>query len=224
MKIFAINGSPRKNWNTAKLLESFLEGAVSASEKSETETVDLYDLDYKGCLGCGVCKLKGGKSYGKCIQNDDIKELLERISEADIIVFGSPIYYAGVTGELRSFMERLLYPFTAFQKVGGRTIAPKKIRTAFIYTMNVNEAAYEKLGYRNLLSPLEGTVNRTFGFEPEVINAYFTYQYSDYDKYVSDLWDVDAKKEWHEKQFPKDCEKAFELGKKLALSVESEKI
>ncbi len=224
MKIFAINGSPRKNWNTAKMLENFVAGASSVSQKIETETIDLYDLDYKGCRGCGACKLKGGKSYGKCVQKDDITELLERMAKADIIVFGSPIYYAGITGELRSFMERFLYPFTAFQKVGGRTIAPKNIRTAFIYTMNVTEAAAEKLGYPGLLAPLQGTVSRTFGFEPEVLNAYFTYQYPDYSKYVSDLWDVEAKAKQRDEQFPKDCESAFGLGRKMALSVESEEI
>lgn len=224
MKIFAINGSPRKNWNTAQMLENFLEGASSTAFEIEAETVNLYDLDYKGCCGCGACKLKYGKSYGKCAQHDDISKLLERMADADIIVFGSPIYYAGVTGELRSFLERFLYPFTSFQKIGGRTIAPKNIRTAFIYTMNVTEESAEKLGYRTLLAPLEGTVKRTFGYEPEVINAYFTYQYFDYDKYVSDLWDAEAKAEWHKKQFPADCKTAFELGRKMALSVESEEI
>lgn len=223
MKIFAINGSPRKTQNTAKLLENFLEGAASVSEKIETEKIDIYDFDYKGCRGCGACKLKGGKFYGKCAQRDGITELLDRMADADIIVFGSPIYYSGITGELRSFLERFLYPFTSFQKT-KRTIAPKNIRTAFIYAMNVTEENSEKLGYRSLLSPLEGTVKRTFGYEPEILSAYFTYQYSDYDKYVADLWDANAKAEWREKQFPIDCKNAFELGKKMALSVKSEQI
>ena len=65
MKVIAINGSPRKKWNTAILLEKALEGA--ASQGADTELVHLYDLDFKGCSSCFSCKLKGGKSYGKII-------------------------------------------------------------------------------------------------------------------------------------------------------------
>lgn len=222
MKVFAICGSSRKGWNTETLLKKFIDGVLAEEENAECELVNLYDLDYKGCHGCGACKLKDGKFYGKCAVNDGITELLERLSSADIIVFGSPVYYAGVTGELHSFAERLLYPYTAFKKDSSRTIAPKSIKTAFVYTMNVTEGAYEKSGYRALLAPLENAVKRTFGYEPEILNAYFTRQYSDYDKYVADLWDAKAKNEWHTKQFPKDCESACILGRKMALSAKSE--
>ena len=60
MKVLAINGSPRKTWNTATLLRNTLDGA--ASQGAETELVHLYDLDYTGCTSCFACKLKGGKS------------------------------------------------------------------------------------------------------------------------------------------------------------------
>lgn len=216
MKVVAVNGSPRKRWNTATLLSSFLDGAKSVSDDVTVETVDLFDFDYKGCSECYACKMKGGASYGKCAKKDDISPLLERMADADVIVFGSPIYFAGITGELHSFLERFLYPFTAFQKIGGRTIAPKKIRTAFIYTMNISESGAEKAGYSTVLAPLQNAVGRTFGYPPEVLCSYFTYQYSDYSKYVSDLWDVDEKEKWREEHFPADCQSAFDLGKKLA--------
>ena len=58
--VIAINGSPRKTWNTAMLLGHALEGA--ASKGAKTELVHLYDLDYKGCTSCFSCKLVGGKS------------------------------------------------------------------------------------------------------------------------------------------------------------------
>jgi multimeric flavodoxin WrbA len=60
MKIMAINGSPRKEWNTATLLQKALEGA--ASQGATTELIDLYDLNYKGCISCFACKEKGGRS------------------------------------------------------------------------------------------------------------------------------------------------------------------
>lgn len=222
IKAFAVCSSSRKGWNTETLLKEFINGITTVDPTAECKLINLYDLDYKGCRGCGACKLKDGKFYGKCAVYDDITELLEYLSNADIIVFGSPIYYAGVTGELRSFMERLLYPYTAFKKGSSRSIAPKSIRTAFIYTMNVTEEAYEKVGYRSLLIPLENTVKRTFGYEPEFLNSYFTCQYSDYNKYVADLWDEKAKIEWHQKQFPNDCQSARALGRKIALSMKSE--
>jgi multimeric flavodoxin WrbA len=54
----AFNGSPRKTWNTATLLEKALEGA--ASKGAETELVHLYDVTFKGCISCFACKTKGG--------------------------------------------------------------------------------------------------------------------------------------------------------------------
>jgi multimeric flavodoxin WrbA len=59
MKIIAINGSPRKDWNIATLLNEALEGA--ASQGAENELIHLYDLNYKGCISCFACKTKGGK-------------------------------------------------------------------------------------------------------------------------------------------------------------------
>ena len=70
MKVIAINGSPRKNWNTATMLEKALEG--TASEGAETELIHLYDLNFKGCTSCFACKLKDGKSYGKCAMKDEL--------------------------------------------------------------------------------------------------------------------------------------------------------
>ena len=60
MKILAVNGSPRKNWNTATLLGKALEGATS--QGAETEFDHLYDLNFKGCQSCFSCKTMGGKS------------------------------------------------------------------------------------------------------------------------------------------------------------------
>lgn len=65
MKIIAINGSPRKNRNTATLLNKALEGA--ASQGAETELIHLYDLNYKGCVSCFACKIKNGKSYANAL-------------------------------------------------------------------------------------------------------------------------------------------------------------
>src|SRR5665647_3224861 len=113
MKVIAINGSPRKKWNTATLLNKALEGA--ASKGAETELIHLYDLDFKGCISCFACKLKDGKSYGKCAVKDELTPLLKQIEEeADAIILGSPIYFGTVSGEMRSSMERLMFPYLTY--------------------------------------------------------------------------------------------------------------
>jgi multimeric flavodoxin WrbA len=89
MKLITFNGSPRKKWNTATLLEHALKGAKSQGAK--TELIHLYDLDYKGCTSCFACKRIGGKSYGHCAMKDDLRPVLKKAGAADAILVGSPI-------------------------------------------------------------------------------------------------------------------------------------
>jgi multimeric flavodoxin WrbA len=119
MKVLAINGSPRKKWNTATLLEHALAGAQSKG--AETELVHLYDLDFKGCTSCFACKLKGGKSYGKCAVRDGLAPVLEKIVDVDALILGSPIYFGNVTGMMRCFMERLLFPYLTYSRLPARS-------------------------------------------------------------------------------------------------------
>ena len=84
MYVLAINGSPRKNWNTATLLNKALEGA--AAQGAQTDLIHLYDLNFKGCISCFACKRKDGKSYGKCAYHDDLSPVLEKIEKADAII------------------------------------------------------------------------------------------------------------------------------------------
>ena len=86
MYIIAINGSPRKNGNTAALLNKALEGA--SSQGATTEMINLYDLNFKGCVSCFACKLKDGKSYGKCADKDELTPVLDKIESADAVISG----------------------------------------------------------------------------------------------------------------------------------------
>lgn len=104
MKILALNGSPRgEKGNTEVLLKPFLKGAEEAG--SEIETVYLKDKNIKHCSGCFTCWTK---TPGKCIHKDDMEELLDKISQADIVVFATPLYYYTVTGIMKDFMDRML--------------------------------------------------------------------------------------------------------------------
>ena len=211
MKALAINGSPRKQWNTATLLEKALEGAASLG--AATELVHLYDLDFKGCTSCFACKLKGGKSYGTCAMNDGLTPVLETVAEAGALLLGSPIYFGTVTGEMRSFMERLLFPYLTYTKPPG-SLFGRKIPTAFIYTMNLPEHLMQEYNYPVHFALNENVLSRTFG-QAESLCCFETLQFEDYDKVVFSYFDPEERRERHRTVFPQDCRKAFELGRRL---------
>ena len=208
MYVIAINGSPRKNGNTATILNKALEGA--SSQGSTTELINLYDLNFKGCVSCFACKLKGGKSYGKCAYKDDLTPVLEKIESADAVILGSPIYFSEVTGEMRSFMERLIFPYLVYDK-NYSSLNEKKKPIGLIYTGNVSESMIKEVEYDRILSRYENLFEKFMG-PTESLFVTDTYQFSDYSKYVATAFDESAKAKRRQEEFPKDCEKAFEMG------------
>ena len=219
MKVIAFNGSPRKRWNTATLLEKALEGA--ASQGAETELIHLYDLNYKGCASCFACKTKGGESYGKCAVKDDLTPILKRIEEYDAIILGSPIYFGCASGEMRSMMERLLFPYLSYGPL-PRSLFPKKINTGFIMTMNATEELMEKYGFSQQPALHRGVLKMIFGAS-ELLLSFDTYQFEDYSKMVADSFDPEKKAKRRKEIFPQDCEKAFEMGLRFAKEVKGQK-
>ena len=215
MKVYAINGSPRKNKNTATLLQKTLDGVkeTSKDKEIETEIINLYDFNYTGCKSCFACKRLEGESYGKCAVKDDIHGILEKLSQAGGIIFGTPVYLGNITGQLQSFLERLIFPYLVYDK-NYSTIAPKKMQTAFIYTMGMPEEMLEKVNYLSTFNRMESVIERIFT-KPQVMYSNDTYQFDDYSKYKSDAFSEEKKAEHRKIQFPIDCEKAFEIGVNL---------
>ena len=213
MKILAVNGSPRENWNTAVLLRKALEGATS--QGAETEFIHLYDLNFKGCQSCFSCKMIGGKSYGKCARKDDITSILERVRDADGIILGSPVYLGAVTGAMRSFLERLVFPYLVYD--GASTLFPKKINTGFIYTMNMTDTALQsgRLGVDKHVSATEMFLKRIFGASESLLVT-DTYQFDDYSKVFAPQFNAEQKAKRRREVFPLDCQKAFEMGVRFA--------
>lgn len=209
MKVIGINGSPRKNWNTHILIQHCLDGAKESG--AETELINLYDLNFKGCTSCFACKRKG-TTLEKCAMKDDLEPVLQKIIECDVLILGSPIYFELVTGEMRSFLERLFFPYTSY-KMKPSSFG-KKIATAFIYTMNVPSFALPFCGYNKHFNSHKKLMKRLLG-SSEFLTVTSTYQFDDYSKYAMTLFDGGKRLERREKIFPKDCEKAFGLGKKL---------
>ncbi|MGD9044452.1 MAG: flavodoxin family protein [Desulfobacterales bacterium] len=215
MKVLAFNGSPRKKWNTATLLEKALEGA--SSKGADTELFHLYEIEFKGCISCFTCKRKGGKSYGRCAVKDDLRPVLKKVVQADAIILGSPIYFGTVSGEMRSFMERLLFPYRPYadKRDPQQSLFPKKIQTGFIYTMNVTEKQMKTSGYDQHPLHNEKVLKLVFG-DSESLFSFDTYQFEDYSKMVADRFDVEHKAKRRREVFPIDCEKAFDMGVRFA--------
>ena len=115
MKVIGISGSPRPEGNTTLLVREALNAV--AEEGIETEFISLADKELNPCIGCNLCK-----ETGKCQIIDDIEEILEKMKEADGIILGSPVYFGGVSAQLKMLMDRsrpLRMGFQLRNKVGG---------------------------------------------------------------------------------------------------------
>jgi multimeric flavodoxin WrbA len=212
MNVIAVNGGPRKDWNTALMLRSALEGAESVG--AQTKLVHLYDLMYKGCISCFSCKRTGNTCDGLCATHDDLRPVLAEIITSDVLLLGSPIYFGDVTGEMRSFLERLLFPSASYDEFGVSTF-PGKVSCGWVLTMNCPEQFMKDVHYDILIEThtmimgiLKGTT--------EVVTANETWQFADYSKMNAAMFDVDAKAKRRAEQFPVDCLKAFEMGARQA--------
>lgn len=101
MKITVINGSPRKDGNTAALVEAFAAGATEAGH-----TVTVLNVGRKHINGCYACEFCHTKGNGECAQKDDMQEIYPVIKEAEMIVFASPIYYFTLSAQIQAVIQR----------------------------------------------------------------------------------------------------------------------
>ncbi len=212
-KVYAINGSPRKNRNTAQMLDSVLKGVKAEFPDSEVERINLFDLNFTSCKSCFACKRKDEKFLKSCALKDDLAPVLEKLKDADGLIIGSPIYYRTITGQLHSFYERLFFPYMQY-KEGYPTLIEKKIPTACIYTMNVDEKEMLEGGYRQNMELWENFLTWYYK-KPLIAYAFNTYQFDDYSKYICETFNEADKAKQKEEQFPKDLQNAYELGRKL---------
>ena len=213
MNVIAVNGSPRKEWNTGTLLKSALEGAESVGAR--TKLVHLYDLTYQGCTSCFSCKRKGNICAGLCAMRDDLREVLAHVLESDVLLLGSPIYFGDVTGEMRSFLERLLFPSASYDEFGKSTF-PGQVSCGFIFTMNCPEEFVETVHYDVLIENHARVLGILNGGTAQVLTSHENYQFADYSVMNAALFDVEAKAKRRAELFPVDCQKAFEMGTRLA--------
>lgn len=210
-KIMIIDGGPRRNFNTASMLQKFAEGASSVGSDIEVKTVRLYDLDYKGCMSCMACKIKG-KASNVCKFKDALTPVLEEIAEADSLVLGSPIYFGDVTGQMRAFLERLAFPWLSYNDYS--MTAPKRMPVVLVETMNGLPDRNNSQGYGSMEYCLKAALG-----EPERLIAYNTYQVKNYDRFELASFSEEAKRQYREEHWEQDLQKAFEAGRHMAESI-----
>ena len=218
MKALFINGGPRKNWTTVKMMENAMRGATDAG--AETELVHLFDYEYTGCKSCFACKLKNSKCNGVCALKDSIRPVLEKAYDADVIVIGSPVYLSNPTGATKSFMERLVFPLLSYnpkvkensEMEGG--IRDKLVPTAMIYSMGDTKEHTDSIHYPIILGEYARFMEMVYG-HCEMLCTYSGYQFSDYSRYDMMEGTQEYRAKYRDEQLPKDLEAAYELGKQL---------
>ncbi len=113
MNILALIGSPRKQSNTDILVDKLLEGA--RQNRHTGEKIYLYDYQISGCIDCRSCK---EKDYVCCLQ-DDMQKIYPKMQNADLLIFGTPIYWYGPTAKMKLLIDRMR-PFIASKKLQGK--------------------------------------------------------------------------------------------------------
>ena len=103
MNILILSGSPRKGGNTELLVDAFAKGAA---EHHHVEIVSVRDVKVNPCLGCNACF----KTNGICAQKDDMAAIYEKMSQADMLVIASPVYFYGISAQLKAVIDRCHNP------------------------------------------------------------------------------------------------------------------
>lgn len=104
MNILSVLASPRDKGNTAILLKEYLKGAADLNTSPQVETIFLQSKNIQYCTGCNTCQ-KSSKS--PCVLKDDMQNIYESVEKADVLVFATPVYVFNMTGQLKTFLDRL---------------------------------------------------------------------------------------------------------------------
>lgn len=141
MKVILFNGSPNIHGCTYTALHEIEE--TLQKNGIETEVFQVGSKNVRGCIGCGKCR-----ESGKCIFDDIVNEAIDKIKEADGVVFGSPVYYASANGTMISFLDRLFYATSQHlaYKPGAVVVSARRAGTTATY-----DELNKYLGISNML-------------------------------------------------------------------------
>jgi multimeric flavodoxin WrbA len=163
MKVVAFNGSPRKGGNCEQAL-NFM-GEVFNNNGIDFEIVQVGNKMIRGCLACYHC-LQTGSSY--CVQKDDVNEWIDKMVEADGIILASPVYYGGISGTMKCFLDRafLAAGHKLHHKVGASIVTARRSGALEIFQqlnayLNTMEMIMPTADYWNNLQGLDvGEINQ----------------------------------------------------------------
>lgn len=126
MNVIAFNGSPRKDGNTQYALT--VVGEEIAKAGIEYEIIHVGNKNIRNCIACGKCRENKNE---RCIINDEVNDWIQRMKQADGILLGSPVHYAGIAGTMKSFLDRAFYVtssnnYMLRNKVGATVVAVRR--------------------------------------------------------------------------------------------------
>ena len=121
MNVLILNGSPRKEGCTARALREVAD--TLRQEGIDAEIIEVGSRDIRGCLACGACK-----TTGRCVMDDLVNEVAPKLAEADGLLVGTPVYYAGANGTIKALLDRLFYSthFDKTMKVGAAVVSSRR--------------------------------------------------------------------------------------------------
>ncbi|MHC1722361.1 MAG: flavodoxin family protein [Aminipila sp.] len=149
MKIFLLNGSPRVNGNTQTALNQIIQGIQPNIKETHIELLNVADLDLRGCMNCDSCR----KNDGNCVMSDDSIKIIEKIYDADIVILGTPVYYWGITSQLKVVIDKL------YSKENQLRQQKKKFGVVVI-----GEASLDDIEYKLISNQFE-CISRYFGWD-----------------------------------------------------------
>ncbi|QCX33190.1 flavodoxin family protein [Caloramator sp. E03] len=122
MKVVAFNGSPKENGNTYYAIKTVADELYK--EGIEVEIIHVGNKAIRGCIACGACS----KNNGKCIIDDEVNGWVDKMINADGIILGSPVYFSGINGTMKSFLDRAFYMAgrKLRYKVGASVVAVRR--------------------------------------------------------------------------------------------------
>ena len=163
MKVVAINGSPNKNGNTAQLIDTIAQELTK--ENITTEILHIGNKTIRGCFGCGACAKNKDE---RCVAKDDayVNECIQKMKEADGLLIGTPVHWAGIAGTMKSFLDRAFYVSSANgnlfrHKVGASIVAVR--RSGGVSTF---DAMNHYLTYAEMIMPTTNYWNVAHGRVP----------------------------------------------------------
>ncbi|PWJ86057.1 multimeric flavodoxin WrbA [Oceanotoga teriensis] len=165
MKVIGFNGSPNLKGNTYQVLNIFFDELNKHG--IETEIVNIGTKVIRGCISCGTCfKTKDEK----CVFDDEVNTYIQKIKESDGIILASPVHFSGITGTMKSFLDRVFYVSTANKNIFRHKVGSALVVTRRTGGMTALNQLYNYINYSEMIVPSSNYWNVIYGTNSGDIN------------------------------------------------------